>query len=402
MIPREHGGAVNRPARAARTGDASAAPPCYRQPMVGLRVIAAWSAIAGAAACHVVVRGETTRSVATERAVHPEGAIARRPTVVMTDAGRLRFVEPLECPTEEIARQRTTIEIATRPNLATFTVGVIATTLGGVMLASGLMSSRAGESPYTYLGLASVGAGAPLVIGPWLGNGIALGDGGESSPVRRPGPSQPCGERPLAARAATLEVDGIEVHGAVDRDGVFAIAPYEWLDAYGPAQLRSAAVTATVDGAGGARTVTAVLEAATLANHAASFLAHADFDARVEPLQRVPAIAAGPVRASLTSTGGGPALRVVLPLRNDGPGDAWGLRGQIAAPATPAIDGRMIYVGRLPRGAAVSRELVIPLAARTAAALRGAAIEFSVELRDAHGTAPATPVRFRGPVAEAP
>ncbi len=87
---------------------------------------------------------------------------------------------------------------------------------------------------------------------------------------------------------------------------------------------------------------------------------------------------------------------MVLALRNDGPGDAWALRGQIAAPATPAIDGRMIYIGHLAKASATSRELVIPLARSAAAALRNATIELSVELRDAHGTAPATPVRFRG------
>src|SRR5437763_10135750 len=132
--------------------------------MVGLRVVAAWSAIAGAAGCHVVVRSQTTRPVATERIEHAEGAIAHRPTLVMTDAGRVRFVEPLECPTEEIARQRTTIEVVTRPNLATFTVGIIAATLGGVMLASGVLSSRAGASPYTYGGLTGAAVGAPLAI----------------------------------------------------------------------------------------------------------------------------------------------------------------------------------------------------------------------------------------------
>jgi hypothetical protein len=90
-----------------------------------------------------------------------------------------------------------------------------------------------------------------------------------------------------------------------------------------------------------------------------------------------------------------------MPLRNDGPGDAWQLRGQIAAPAAPAIDGRMIYIGHLAKGAAVSSELVIPLSRTAAAALRGQAIDVSVELRDAHGTAPTTPVRFRGPLGDA-
>jgi hypothetical protein len=139
-----------------------------------------------------------------------------------------------------------------------------------------------------------------------------------------------------------------------------------------------------------------VLDARALAKHAADFLAHAEFDARVEALKLVPGLAAGTLRASLTTTDRGPAVRVVLPLRNDGPGDAWGVRGQIAAPATPAIDGRMIYVGKLAKGAAVSREVIIPLSPAAAAALRNATVELSVELRDAHGTAPAAAVRFRG------
>jgi len=95
------------------------------------------------------------------------------------------------------------------------------------------------------------------------------------------------------------------------------------------------------------------------------------------------------------TTSDGDALRVVLALRNDGPGDASGVRGQITAPATPAIDGRMIYVGKLARGASVAREVIVPLAATTANTLRGQAIDLSVELRDAHGTAPATPIKLR-------
>jgi len=312
----------------------------------------------------------------------------------------MRFVEPLECPTEEIVRQHTTTEIVTRPNLATFTVGVIAAAVGGVMLTTGLFSTSPGGSPYTFLGLAGAGVGLPFAIGPWIGNRTELreaGDGAGPTAVRRPGPSEPCGERPLAAGSATLDVSGIAVHGAIDADGVFSISPYQWIDAFDPASIQAAAVTATIDTSGGGpRTIATVLDANALARRAAGFLAHADFDAVVEPLRLVPGIAAGALRASLFTTDRGPAVRVVLSLRNDGPGDAWGLRGQIAAPGVPAIDGRMIYVGKLAKGAAVTRELVIPLAPAAAAALRSATIELSVELRDAHGTAPATPVRFRG------
>jgi hypothetical protein len=115
----------------------------------------------------------------------------------------------------------------------------------------------------------------------------------------------------------------------------------------------------------------------------------------------VPGIVAGPLRAHLVSGDGGTAVRVVLALHNDGPGDASGLRGQITAPGSPALDGRMIYVGVLARGASVSRELTIPIGPRTAAALRGQVIDLSVELRDGHGTAPSTPVRFHGALSDA-
>jgi hypothetical protein len=350
----------------------------------------------GGLGCHVMVQSETMRPVSTEHIVHPEGAIAHRAALGWTETGRLRFVEPLECPTEEVVHQRSTIEIATRPNLATFTVGVIAAAAGGVMLTSGLFSRDPAGSPYTYLGAASAGVALPFVIGPWLGNRVEVSSGGEPEAVRRPGPSQPCGERPVAARSATLAVGGLEVHGAVDASGVFAVSPYEWIDAYGAASATPSELTAVIEGDAGARTISTVLDAAALATHAAGFLGHADFDPTIQPLKLVPGFAAATLRPSLVAGDGGPAVRVVLALRNDGPGDAWAVRGQITAPAAPAIDGRMIYIGKLARGAAAARELVIPVSARAAAALRGQTIELSVELRDAHGTAPSAPVRFRG------
>lgn len=362
-------------------------------------------AVAVGPACHVVVQSETTRPVAIERVPQLDAAIARRATVIWTDAGRLRFVEPLDCPTDETTGQRTTIEIVTRPNLATFTVGVIAATVGSVLATSGLLSSNPGSSGATYAGLAGLAIGAPLAIGPWIDNRTELrsSGGGEPRALHRPGPRQPCGERPLTTQAATLAISGLEIYGAVDGNGVFAVSPYEWIDAYSVgAAATAAAVTATAVVGGTTRTIDAVLEADGLAKHAAAYLAHAPFDANVEPLKLVPGISAGTLRVSLTDTSAGPAVRVVLALRNDGPGDAWGLRGQISAPQAPAIDGRMIYVGRLARGAAVASELVIPVAPPAAAALRGAPVELSVELRDAHGTAPTTPVRFRGALASEP
>ena len=75
----------------------------------------------------VTVTTDSRRPGAIERIQHPERAIARPPTIVLTDAGVLRFVEPLDCPTDEMIERRTGIEIETQPNLATFVVGVVAT-----------------------------------------------------------------------------------------------------------------------------------------------------------------------------------------------------------------------------------------------------------------------------------
>jgi len=114
---------------------------------------------------------------------------------VLTETGRLRFVEPLECPTEEVVHQHATIELATRPNLATFTVGVIAAAAGGVMLTSGLFSREPAGSPYTYLGLGGAVVGLPLAIGPWLGES-RRGLGRPAIPVW-------CAGRGRASRAAS-------------------------------------------------------------------------------------------------------------------------------------------------------------------------------------------------------
>lgn len=57
-----------------------------------------------------------------------------------------------------------------------------------------------------------------------------------------------------------------------------------------------------------------------------------------------------------------------------------------------------MYIGVVLKGASLSRELRIPISNAAAAALCGTPLEVSIELRDAHHTAPTTPVRFRGPL----
>ncbi len=347
--------------------------------------------------CHVIRQTEVTHPASEQTIEHPEGAIAHRPMLVLSETGALRFIEPLECPTERIVSSTTALEIETRPNLATFVVGVIATAVGGVMTIGGLTNKDGAGNPVTYAGIGLFAAGLPFAVGPWLGLHTELREGETTAPQRVPGPSVPCGSRGLIARSATLTIRGVEVHGEVASDGSFSISPYQLIDAYAPTTVNAWDISAIVDAQGGARTIEALIDGASLATHAQEFLAHADFDAKVQPLRLVPGITPGTLRASLTSTAAGPALRVVLPVKNDGPGDTWGLRGQLTS-STKSVDGRMLYIGHLANGQVISRELLIPLTAAAADQIRGATLDLSIELRDAHGTAPATPVRFRGNV----
>jgi hypothetical protein len=347
------------------------------------------------AGCHVTVRDEVTRPTVTGRTQHAERAVPHAPQLVLTDLGTLRFIEPLGCPTEETISIEHGVEVTTQPNLATFVVGVIATGVGGVLAISGGTRDDATSNPLTYAGVAGLVVGLPLAVGPWIGTRTVLEPAGPATTSTRHGPEEPCGARPLAARAATLTVRGIEVYGTISTDGTFAVSPFQLIDAFDTRAVPSWSITAVVDG--GRHTVQADLDSAQLATHAPAFLANADFDANIESMRHVPGLVAGTLRASLTSTSTGDALRVVLPIKNDGPGDAYALRGTLTS-STKAIDGRVLYIGHLAKGTSLTRELLVPLSPQAAMALRGASIELSIELRDAHGTAPSTPIRFQGAV----
>lgn len=368
---------------------------CYRGDVRSDRRVFALAALL--AACHVTRQSELVQPVATERIVHAEGAQPRKPTLVLTDAATLRFIEPLECPTEEKVTASTITETETGPNLATFVVGVIATSIGGILVIRGITGDDA-SSPLTYTGIAGLAVGLPFAVGPWIGNGTDRVPHGENTEQRRPGPSQSCGERALPATAATLSIRGVEVHGKVASDGTFSISPYQLVDALDTARIATWDITATVDTPGGPRTIQALIEGGALATRAPAFLAHVDTDMKIEPMRLVPGIVPGTLRASLTQTGDGPALRIVLPLKNDGPGEAWAIRGLVTSSTTKSIDGRVLYIGHIAKGGATSRELLVPLTQTAAESIRNATIELSIELRDAHGTAPATPIRFRGAV----
>jgi hypothetical protein len=361
---------------------------------VCVRALAAVAATVAGAACHVTTTLDATRAGATTHEHHPDQPTPRRATIALGDDGRLRFVEPLDCPTEDVIAQVSTTETATRANLATFVVGVILTSAGAIATARGALDS---DGASIGLGVAGAAAGLALVIGPWLGVHTDVQPGPALAPLRRPGPSEPCGARPLAARTATLSANGFEIFGTVAADGAFSVSPYTVLDAYQLSTVTAWDVTAKLDGDGPPRTVNAILEGGALAKAAPAFLAHADFDGAIEPMRVVPGIEADPPSVRLVHERDGDVVRVVLAVRNAGPGDAYALRGAIASPIA-ALDGRILYFGHVARGQGAARDFAIPVSPAAAAALRGAIVDVSVELRDAFGTAPATPLRFHGPL----
>lgn len=348
-----------------------------------------------ATGCHVVGHTDTLAPVRTERVVKSAAAMPQPPTLVLTESGTLRFVEPLECPTDELVTNRMTHETEIGPNLATFVVGVIATAAGGILTVRGVTGDD--SNAYTYGGLAGLAVGLPLAIGPWLGNRIEHEPGATGTPVTRAGPMVACGSRGFGATAAVLDVGGVEVYGAVDADGTFEISPYALVDAFDPRKVAPWDVTANVATKKGPVTIATVIDAGMLATRAPVYLATAiGFDTSIEPVRSIPKLEPGVLRTSLTETDQGPAVRVVLPIKNTG-GDEWGLRGLIES-NTKAIDGRVMYFGHVAKGQTLSREILIPVTRHAADALRGSTIELSVVLRDAHGTAPVEPVTYRGAV----
>jgi len=351
------------------------------------------------AGCHVVSTVEVVRPGKTEHVVQKDRVSAGAPRVVVTEAGLLRFVEPQICQTRDVIEQRATTETIEEPNIAAFVVGIVATAAGGVAFTAGAFEEEPAGSPVFWSGTLGLLLGLPLAIGPWIGLDRSLVLGRALPPLEKAGAPEPCGDRPLTGRSATISIDSADVRGRVSADGVFSIPPLALLDAYAPQRFRPLEVTAILEGEGGtSRTISTVLEVGRLAERAPHYLkALEHHDATIGRFEIVPNLAAGTLRVSLTSTSDGPAVRVVLPLQNSGPGEAWGVRGQLDTPIR-ALDKRMIYFGHIAKDEVMSREVIIPVAPDVASMLRGATIQVAVELRDGHGTAPETLVKFDGAV----
>lgn len=348
--------------------------------------------IAVLAACHVRDRVTRTTPGVERREVQREQVRALPPTVLVDTDGWMRFVAPLRCQVEvkvEVERSET---VTTRPNLATFVVGVVATAAGAIALWTGIASDDPGGSPATWGGVVGIGGGLTFAIGPWIGNGEEdVARGVES--VHKGVAEEPCGDRAVVARTASVRSGRFQVFGGVGDDGRFTVSPFTFVDAFAIGEEAALDVSVDLVRDGGIESFEAVVDAGQLAAARDGWLAAAGIDGRVEPLRKVPSIDLGAIRVEKVADG----VKVVLPVKNDGPGDAWQVRGVISA-TDPEIDGRILYVGHLPRGHAVDASVTIPLSAGADAALRGKALELQIQLRDAHGAAPETPHRFRGRV----
>ena len=347
-------------------------------------------------ACHNVTRIEDTRPGAVSFVVDQPTAHGGLPRIAITDQGRWRFEIPLLCDGQEFVEQRHSAKVRYRPNVATFVLGVVIGTLGVIGTATSWTRDSSSDNPLRYAGPIGVATGGVLMIGPWIGNGeIEVQGATEKRPrIKRQGA---CGSRPIPARTALLEFRGVRVFGTVNDDGEFSVSPYQFVDAFDAGKIPAFDLTATLTTATGIQQVSTVLDASVLASRKQAFLRTADFDARVEPFRIVPNFDRPMLRTSLTTVAGAPALRVVVAVTNTGPGAAWALRAHLVANVAD-VDGRVIYLGHVAKGATVQRELLIPLDETGAQRLRGGELSLSLDFADAYGTAPSVPIRFVGAV----
>jgi hypothetical protein len=354
--------------------------------------------LALASACHTITRDRLIRPGAPERVVDRERATAGALALVVTERGRWRIIEPLDCPSAERTPRTTAVEVTTKPNYATFVVGVIGLSLGAIATVSAASRGDT-DSPFLYGGIALAGVGLPFTIGPLVGNGaVVLQEGGLAFDTRV-GPNVRCGERAARARSAQLKIAGLDIASPIDGDGVLTVAPYDVIDAFAPIPAIAWDVSGRVDD----RALTGVLDRRALTSGAAAYLAASGLEVRVEPLRQVPSLTTGPLRATLLAAPESrTAARVAITITNQGPGSVWALRGQLSAPSAPALDGRMLYGGALAKGQTRELTIHIPLSDAAAAALADKPLALSIELRDAHATVPATPIRLRGPLTRAP
>lgn len=347
----------------------------------------------GALGCHATLRYQDTRTGESRTTPGTEPR-PRAPTVRLDDQGRLRFLEPLVC-SSTVETDVATFDVErTRPNPAAVVVGVIAIGAGVVAAARGLRSDAPASSAFTYVGLAGIGVGLPLAIGPFFGTSTARNPIG-TQVVRRPGPEVECGERGLAAGRAVVLWNGLHVEGGVDRDGYFAVAGFDFVDAFEP-KLPPLDLAVDLDSADGKLRLDKIVDAHDLAAARAGFFAARGVDGAVPPVQtleKLPQLEPGRLGVVLAPG----RLRVSLPIDNVGPGPSYGLRAVLAS-SSAELDGRVLYLGHLPARGRGEFTAEIPLSPEAEREVVGATFTIAALVRDGHGLAPSTPVRFRGVV----
>jgi hypothetical protein len=348
-------------------------------------------------ACHVTSRYQDTRRGETRRELAPD-AVPRAlpPSMEVSEDGRFRFVEPFVCQMVTVT-DLATFDVERRsPNVATLVVGVIATSLGGVALAAGVSADDPSSSPLPYVGAAGLAVGLPFAIGPLIGNSTAR-EPTDMKELRAPSGEDDCGTKPLPGKRATVSWSGLRVVGSIDADGYFGVSPFAFVDAFDVGQIPAMVLQIEIEQEGGKIPMEVVLDAAALAGARDGYFKRTAVDATIEELRKVPRLHAGTLRVSRVRRDDERGVRLVMPLVNDGPGDAYGVRLSVNTP-NPEIDGRYIYVGHVPPKSSLEIDTIIPISDEADRALSSDETEISVIVRDAHQTAPDAPVRFRGRV----
>jgi hypothetical protein len=348
-------------------------------------------------ACHVTTRYQDTRRGETRREA-VEGAAPRAlpPSMEVSEDGRFRFVEPYVCQMVTVTELATFDVERTRPNVATLVIGVIAASLGGVATAAGLSGDDPSGSPLPYAGVAGLAVGVPFVIGPLIGNSTARVPT-DMKELRAPSGEDDCGTKPLPGKRATVSWSGLRVVGSIDADGYFGVSPFAFVDAFDVGQIPAMVLQIEIEQEGGKLPMEIVLDAAALAGAREGYFKSINIDPTIEELRKVPRLHAGALRVSRVRRDDERGVRLALPLVNDGPGDAYGVRLSVNTP-NPEIDGRYIYVGHVPPKTSLEIDTVIPISDEADRTLSADEIEIAVIVRDAHQTASDAPVRFRGRV----
>ncbi|MEZ4366764.1 MAG: hypothetical protein R2939_10815 [Kofleriaceae bacterium] len=317
------------------------------------------------------------------------------PTIDLTPDGRLRMVRPSYCAADVVVDLED-IEIRTiRPNLATFVVGVVAGALGVVATASAASGDEPASDPTLYGGVALLGGGAALAIGPWLG----LSEHRRASPPQRRvtgSEATRCGETALPGPAVIGVGPWLRGFGELDELGAMTQPVFTWIDAF---ELTRAGTLVAAEQASETPTWSArlALGAEPLLAACDAFFAAAGIDA-TDAADR-PRRPRGARRARRHPVGARRRCRrrAVLPLTNDGAGDASGSCARGSAPGGPSSTAGCSTSGAC-RGepATLRAELSIALSPEADAALSGEALDLNVLLRDAHHTVSEHPIRFRG------